>query len=175
MHSDTQALFPNLEYLGRATSFAEEITLTLSAAPAFSEFDSNDFASLCNYLECFGAPSGITLIKEGDPGDYILFVLTGSVNVLKDGPDGTAHLLANIGPGGSLGELSFIDGEARFANCVTTVPTDFAVLTRKDLHEMIINSPRIGNRFQRMMLQAMATRLRETSVSYVKSDSGVSV
>jgi CRP/FNR family cyclic AMP-dependent transcriptional regulator len=64
--------------------------------------------------------------------------------------------------GSSLGEMSLIDGERRFANCIATEPTDFAVFTRADLNEMLLRHPRLANKFLIKLMQILVGRLRTT-------------
>jgi hypothetical protein len=46
---------------------------------------------------------------------------------------------------------------------VTVEPTDFAVLSRHDLSQVVASMPRLGNKFLLLLLQVMATRLRDAS------------
>ena len=58
--------------------------------------------------------SGGDLFREGDTGDGLYLVVSGDINVIKHGPDGE-HLLAKLGPGAVLGEMSLVTSEARSA------------------------------------------------------------
>lgn len=58
--------------------------------------------------------SGGDLFREGDAGDGLYLVVSGDINVIKRGPDGE-HLLAKLGPGSVLGEMSLITSDARSA------------------------------------------------------------
>jgi CRP-like cAMP-binding protein len=70
--------------------------------------------------------------------------------------------MAKIGPGSTLGEMTLLDGKPRFASCITLEPTDFAVLTRAGLNEILMQMPRVGNKLLLILLQMMTTRLRDT-------------
>ena len=59
--------------------------------------------------------SGATLFHEGDHSDWIGLVLKGRVKVSCYGADGRERLVAVVGPGELLGELSAIDSEPRSA------------------------------------------------------------
>ena len=58
--------------------------------------------------------SGGELFREGDAGDGLYLVVAGEISVIKRGPEGE-HLLAKLGPGAVLGEMSLITSEARSA------------------------------------------------------------
>lgn len=164
MNSVYRELFPALEYLGSATRYKNEISEIMDRVQLFGDLKIPEVESLCGFMQCFGAPCDVTLITEGSEGNFLLIVLTGKVRVVKH-TDGEARTIAMAGPGVSLGEMSMIDGEPRFASCITVEPTDFAVLTRQDLNEVLLNMPRLGNKLLLVLLQMMTARLRRTSNS----------
>jgi CRP-like cAMP-binding protein len=58
--------------------------------------------------------TGGDLFREGDAGDGLYLVVSGDINVIKQGPDGE-HLLAKLGAGAVLGEMSLITSDVRSA------------------------------------------------------------
>jgi CRP/FNR family cyclic AMP-dependent transcriptional regulator len=58
--------------------------------------------------------AGEDLFLEGDPGDGLFLVISGEINVTKRAPGGE-HLLARLGPGGVLGEMSLVTADPRSA------------------------------------------------------------
>lgn len=152
-----------LSALGSATDFADEIRPILSSLALFEGCSESECAVLLDYLQCYGAASNVTVLQEDDIGDFMIMVLTGRIDVLKADADGTMRMVAHIAPGGILGEMSLIDGQHRFATCVTREPTDFAVLTRQSLNNILIDHPRLGNKLLLILLQLMVSRLREAT------------
>jgi diguanylate cyclase (GGDEF)-like protein len=59
--------------------------------------------------------AGDVLWKEGDPGDSVVMLLDGVLDVLHEGPDGTEVLLRALEGGTMVGELASTDGQARSA------------------------------------------------------------
>jgi CRP-like cAMP-binding protein len=112
-------------------------------------------------MHCFSAPAGTVLLQEGEEGDHLILLLAGQVIVRKTDIGGTVHSLAMVGPGSILGEMSLIDGERRFASCVTAEPTRFAVMSKSELNEILALHPRLANKFLTMLLQMMVSRLRD--------------
>ncbi len=170
-----QDLFPSLEYLGAATRYIDEICEIVDRVPLFGDLEIPEVESLCAFMHCFGAPRGVTLITEGREGGFLLIILTGKVKVVKQSADGIATTIDVVGPGASLGEMSMLDGQRRFASCVTVEPTDFAVLSRDDLGEIVHNMPRLGNKFLLLLLQVMAGRLRSASNRLLPHIAGATV
>ena len=162
MPSNFAEFEPNLERLGCASDFINEWIDAIEPHPLFEDFSREEYALLSNYLLCFGVPRQAVVIREGDTGDFLAILVTGSAVMLKTyaGIEKVVHALA---PGEIFGETSLIDGQARRATCITTEPSDFAVLTRRHLDSMLDDHPRLGNKFLLMLLNVSANRLRNAT------------
>ncbi len=75
----------------------------------------------------------------------------------------TPQRIAVVEPGRSLGEMSMIDGEARFATCVAVEPTLVAVLDRENLARIIVEQPLLGAKILMELVLMLSQRLRATS------------
>lgn len=159
----TNSTLAHLDDLGGACGFLDEIREVFTALPLFDDFTPEDHGSLCDYLACYAASSHTMVLNEGSVGDFLIIVLTGSVNVLKNDVRGKQQILTRVGPGGFIGELSLVDGSRRFASCITNEPTDLAVLTRTELARLMDERPTLGNKVLLLLLQLVASRLRETT------------
>lgn len=154
--------YPDLDWLGRADKYEDEIFEIVNHIKLFDKFSMDEVKALCRFMQCYAAPRDYRLLNEGDSGDFLLLILTGSVEVVKDIPEDGCKLIAEVGVGSTLGEMSMIDGNHRFASCITAVPTDFAVLTRESFNNVLIQMPRLGNKLLLTLLQTTTSRLRET-------------
>jgi len=85
--------------------------------------------------------SGATLFHEGDHSDWIGLVTKGRVKVSCYGADGRERLVAVVGPGELLGELSAIDSEPRSATATALEPLDVAVLTSEEFVALLEKNP----------------------------------
>lgn len=160
MDHPLNASLPGLEPLGSAAEFSEEIHAVLRTLTLFEAFSEQECKVICNYMRCYGAASNVGVLREDEIGDFMVMVLNGAVDVLKAyGPD-DLKIVDHIGAGGILGEMSLVDGQHRFATCITREPTDFAVLTRDALNEILVDHPRLGNKLLLILLQLMTERLR---------------
>jgi CRP-like cAMP-binding protein len=75
---------------------------------------------------------------------------------------GQQHM-TSVGPGMTLGEMSMIDGEPRFATCVATETTVFAVLHRDDMARIILDHSSLGSKVLVKLVSMLSSRLRQTS------------
>jgi diguanylate cyclase (GGDEF)-like protein len=59
--------------------------------------------------------SGAVLWKEGDPGDHVVLLLEGRLEVTHQTPDGEEITIRYVYPGAVAGEMAALDGHARSA------------------------------------------------------------
>jgi CRP/FNR family transcriptional regulator, cyclic AMP receptor protein len=176
MKREIMELHPDLVYLGGADQYEEEIFEVVEDIKLFETFSVDEVRTLCQLMHCYAAPKGMTLLKEGEAGDYLILILTGSVEVTKTISNGEVKLISQVGVGATLGEMSMIEEYPRFASCVTVLPTDFAVLTRDKLNDILLQMPRLGNKLLLTLLQTMSLRLRKAIIeSEVDITSGLFV
>ena len=102
--------------------------------------------------------SGATLFHEGDTSDWIGLVVKGRVKISCFGADGRERLVAVIGPGELLGELSAIDGEPRSATATALEAMEAAVLTAEEFVAFLEQHPRTTL----TILRAVIGRLRDS-------------
>jgi CRP-like cAMP-binding protein len=103
------------------------------------------------------------IIREGDGGDFMLLVIEGYVDIYKRGPRGEQQHMTSVGPGMTVGEMSMIDGEPRFATCVASEAVVFAVLHRDAMAKIILDHPALGSKVLVKLVSMLSTRLRQTS------------
>jgi CRP-like cAMP-binding protein len=152
--------FFQFEALGSAMRFAEEIRDIVNHAPLFESLTFQEINAMCSFMNCYAADRGGVLLQERDQGDSMLLILTGSVDVLKLSDDSKSVRIATLGPGQTIGEMSLVDGQPRFATCIADEPVDFAVLTRAALNEILMMHPRLGNKMLLILLNIFTERLR---------------
>lgn len=160
MSPDKTTIYADLAYLGSAERYVQDVAEVVEHIALFDDFTESEIVALAHYMICYSAPKDYTLLNEGDSGDYLLLLLSGGAVVQKKIENLGSHNIAEIGVGSILGEMSLLDGHHRFASCITTKPTNFSVLTRASLNEILIYSPRLGNKFLLIILQMMADRIR---------------
>lgn len=159
----TQGALGSLEYLGDGTTVAEGLFDQAITAQFLQGFDCGEVSVLAGFFHVMRATPGVPVIHEGGSGDYMLLVLSGRVDVLKQAEDGGSRLMASVGPGMTLGEMSMLDGEPRFATCMAVEPTTVAVLTRDDMLRIIRDEPRLGAKILVNLVTLLSQRLRRTS------------
>src|SRR5450631_4493167 len=111
-------LLSHLEALGEGSRLADQIFGMVGRSPFFVEFNHEDIQRLASFMLVYRAQPEQVLIREGDGGDFMLLLIQGQVDILKNNQRGERQMMTTVGPGMTLGEMSMIDGEPRFATCV---------------------------------------------------------
>lgn len=153
----------HLEYLGDAAQFSAQIDALLPNSSLLGHFSNVEVRELARYMNVYRAASGAEIVREGEGGDFMLLVLEGGVEVRKRDRRNEQRPIAQAEPGRALGEMSLIDGEPRFATCVTTASTLLAVLDRESLARIIVEQPVLGAKVLTALVLMLSKRLRATS------------
>lgn len=164
---------PNLEALGDATQFAAQIHSMITYSPLFENFNLAEIRLMSHFMQVYRAEPGVEIIHEGEAGDFMMLVIEGRIEVFKQDRWNAPRLIAMIEPGQTLGEMSMIDGEPRFATCVSSERCMIAVLTRENLARIILEQPVLGAKILMELVLMLSQRLRQTSkklVSYMDRD-----
>lgn len=156
-----------IEFVGEGGSMADRITQMLQKSPLFVGFSLDEIRRLANFMKLYRAEPGVAILREGDPGDYMMLLLDGRVDVLKYDRQKRQKHLGSIAAGQTLGEMSMVDGEPRSASCVTLEPSVYAVLSRDTLARIVNEEPRLGAKLLVQLLEMLTQRLRDSGVTLV--------
>lgn len=106
-------------------------------------------------------PAGETLLRQGDPTDHVLLIVSGWVRVHASTPNGHEVLIALRGPGDVVGDQAALHGWVRTAS-VRTLETVTAIQLRgEQLAGCLRSRPSIAMG----MLRQMSERLREAEAA----------
>jgi CRP/FNR family cyclic AMP-dependent transcriptional regulator len=156
------AQLAHLEYLGDATQFSAQIHALIPRCLLLENFAPAEVRLLSHFMSVYRAGPGAEIIREGDAGDFMLMLVEGKVEVLKRDRRSGQQRIAEVESGKTLGEMSMIDGEPRFATCVATEPALVAVLTRENLARIIVEQPMLGAKILMELVLMLSQRLRTT-------------
>lgn len=135
----------------------------LDRAPLFEEFTPEEVCGVAPFLDLFEADPGHVIMCEGDESDFLVLVLTGSVDVLRHDRWGKLVRIAVVQPGYTLGEMSMLDGGARFSSCIALETARLAVLSRGCLQRIITEQPRVAAKILLALAHMLTHKLRSTS------------
>lgn len=159
------------EFLGNARDFADDIHEIFSKVPLLEAFDATEVELLCNFMVCYAAPRDTVLLRQGEVGEFMFFVLTGHVDVFVRTPEGRVVPVAQVGPGAALGDMSMIDRRSRSASCVAADPVDMVVLTHTAFKDIMLTLPRLGNKLLLLFLHTVTDRMHRMQDEFIKNKS----
>ena len=178
--ADRPNLLAHLEVLGDATRFSGQIHALIPKCSLLENFSPAEVRLLAHFMNVYRAGAGVEILREGDPGDFMFMILEGTIEVRRRDRWGTPQAIAVVDPGKTLGEMSMIDGEPRFASCVAVEPAVISVLDRESLARIIVEQPMLGAKILMELVLMLSQRLRTTSARLVEaldekahSDSGL--
>jgi CRP-like cAMP-binding protein len=96
-------------------------------------------------------PADHILCTEGAVGRELILLIEGEAKVERGG-----SLVANVGPGAFIGEMSLLDGGPRSATVTTTTAVKALVLPTREFWQVVDEVPAIAHR----LLATLAARLR---------------
>ena len=138
--------------------------LTKPTLPTFSwigHLKQDDRELLSSYGEFFPGHPGNVIIQEGVLQTEVIVVISGKLEVHAKQEDGTEVLLAQVGPGETLGEIGLFDPGPAAA---TVIATEFSQLWRiadEDLMDFMQENPGAGNVLLRTLASILSQRLRQ--------------
>jgi CRP-like cAMP-binding protein len=103
--------------------------------------------------------SGQTLFQQGEPGDFMVVILSGCVRVCLFSAAGREITLNLIEAGEALGEIAALDGRRRTADAVATDRVEALVIRRADILDTLRARPELCLR----LMEVLCSRLRRTS------------
>jgi CRP/FNR family cyclic AMP-dependent transcriptional regulator len=132
-----------IEALGRSALFAR-VTPDVLAACAAS-------------LRVRRYRRGETIFHQGDPGDSLYIIESGSVKIVLPSPEGEeGAIIATLGRGDFFGELALLDGEPHSATAVASGPVGALVLQRTVFADLLETQPGLRN----ALIAALVAELR---------------
>ena len=156
-------LLDGLENVGSGTAYTDQIFTLIGSSQFVAEFSREDIALLAGYMRIYHAQPGQTIIREGDAGDYMLFIIRGEVGIYKKDLMNEQQHLTTVTSGMTLGEMSMVDGKPRFATCIALKETTFGVLMRDSMFKIILEQPGLGTKILLKVGTLLSQRLRQTS------------
>ena len=133
----------------------------IARIPLFERMSPEEREELRGMMSQTTLRRGEVLFNEGDSGDRLYILLTGKVKLGHTSVDGRENLLAVLGPGEVVGELTLFDPGPRSTTATAVATTELLALEHNQLMGFIDSHPTLA----KDMLRALAVRLRRTNIA----------
>jgi CRP-like cAMP-binding protein len=124
----------------------------------------SDLEKLGTSIEILECDIGDVIFEEGDAGDSLYLVGSGSVKISKSGRGGQQETLGFISPGNFFGEMSLIDGQPRSAQASAAERTLLGRLDERAFQQILELAP---GHVQMNFLRSVVERLRGVNSHFI--------
>jgi len=128
----------------------------LGGVALFRSMDDEERRALAAVMVLKHVRAGEVVFRQGEDGDSLLCVVDGLLETLVKDIAGQEIVLATVGAGDAVGEMSMLDGRPRSATVRCTEDARLLVLAREDLLAVLRRSPHLALD----MMAQMAARAR---------------
>jgi CRP/FNR family transcriptional regulator, cyclic AMP receptor protein len=123
----------------------------LKAVPLFASMRGKDLEAVERLADTVDMQAGKMLMKQGDHGNEMYVIASGSVRVERNGKE-----IATLGPGQAVGEMALLSEGPRLATVTTLEPTTAFVLGHREFHTLLADSAEL----RQCILDNLAKRIR---------------
>jgi diguanylate cyclase (GGDEF)-like protein len=132
-------------------------------SPLFAELSALEFNAVTAFMERRRFTKDEKIFCEGDKGEDMFVLLSGSLSAHRVQLDGTQRWMFDISPGAFFGEMSIIANEPRSATITAKETSDLMVFQGIDFYRIIFEHPMIGVKILRSIGEVQNMWLNQTS------------
>lgn len=123
----------------------------LARVPLFSDCSPAEIEAISQAMNEQAFEAGQIIVTQGTPGQAFYLILSGRVEIVRDG-----RSLGAFGPGDFFGEMALLDSAPRSATIRAIDPTACVMLSSWDFRSLVEKVPSIAIR----LLEVLSRRLR---------------
>lgn len=122
-----------------SSSFAID---ALGRTALFAKVEPDALAACAASLRVRRYRRGETIFHQGDPGDSLYIIESGSVKIVLPSPEGQDDaIIAALARGDFFGELALLDGEPHSATAIAIEPVEALILQQSRFEELLEGQP----------------------------------
>lgn len=118
----------------------------------FNALDSATLADVAAELEVVQLLAGATLFQQGEPGDAMYLIRSGTLRVSARGPAGEDLVLDVLDPGASVGEMALLTGQPRTATVSAIVDSELVKFSRPAFDRLAAQRPEVMTAWARTII-----------------------
>lgn len=159
--------YPSLARCGDGCPVSKVDLCLIDEVALFKDLSPEQLNWLGERLRCNTYQAGANIIMAEQPGEVVYIVLNGTVKIHVEQVNGTDVILAILGPGDIVGEMSLIDSSGRSASVVTLEESRLLWMSGSTFQECLHSMPAVAQNLVRIMsgrvrlanelIQALAT------------------
>jgi hypothetical protein len=119
------------------------IPTEVASSPLFSGVPREELASLLTLVAPIKVSGGSSVVREGEPGDSLFLVVSGTLRVTTRGEEGAEIELATLQPGDFFGEVALLTRRPRTATVTAVTESELLRLDHATVDELRRRHPDI--------------------------------
>lgn len=136
------------------------VAADLAALSLFNGLSADELREVGSVLRQRAFPAGSHVMTAEQRGEALYIVLSGSVKIFLNESDGTEVILALLGPGDSVGEMSLVDDAGHSADVMTLEDSQLLWMDRAAFRRCLREVPLLAHN----LLRELSTRLRAANL-----------
>lgn len=140
-----------------------KIVEMMGSIPLFDTIAGIQNNIIAEYMEIVELEQGQTLFSEGDNSDYMGFVVSGALDVIKQSDSGKDVTVSTLPRGRSIGEMALVDTFPRSATVVANKPSTLLIMSSENFEQILEKYPRVGISFLKGISKMISLHLRRVS------------
>src|SRR5436190_12022359 len=147
---------------------SEQYAELITTFPLFEGFTANGTKRLIDAGEVKDLVAGEILLREGDPADFAVLILAGTIEVFVE-RGGKDLILTEASPGTILGELALLCGIPRSASARAKEKSTVLKWSDETLRTLLLRDRSLAQRIFRQTLRTLVDKERELVDSLVRT------
>ena len=144
------------------------VSQSLSSIPLFNAMTEEQKKTVAAYMNYCDMAEGDVVFMEGEPGDYVCFVASGSLEVSKNSDKGR-KVIAILQAGLSIGEMAVVDEKPRSANVIALTPARLITMSKNNFEKLLVNDQKTGIMLLKAIIRVLSMNLRDASGSLTEN------
>jgi CRP-like cAMP-binding protein len=141
----------------------------LRAVPLLSGLTEAERSEVAGLAELRSLEAQLPLFREGDPGDALVLLLSGSAQVVKRDPGGRHQILSVVSAPAVLGEMAVLEaGGKRSASAIAVGTVTLAVVPGPALRQRLASGNVAALKIAHGLAKLLARRLGEANTRLVQ-------
>lgn len=131
--------------------------------PILGRLKDKELKIIIKYMNLIKVIPGEIVFKEGDTGDYVCFVVDGTLDVVKKSETGESIVISTLSKGDSIGEMAVIDELPRSATVKARTKSTLITLSQDNFNYILAEHSTTGVKVLKGIARLLSMNLRKTS------------
>ena len=141
---------------------SDDIVNMIQKITVLNKLSKKELKNISGYLDCIEINKDANIFFEGGPGEFVCFVVEGTLDITKKSFKGNEIGIATLSQGDSIGEMALIDEMNRSATVTARTDSKLLILTKDKFDRLVEESPIIGVEILKGIAKTLSLHLRRT-------------